>query len=353
MPPASPGVHTLEVRGTGGGGVDLTKQTLVKYPGRPRGGDSYATYLCCFDPEPASIPSNYRDEMVDVIYLGEVLTTLLPDEDGGVLVEVPLVDPLTRPDALDLQVRSQRTGRTLSEQVSPTPSVAGLWATGTGPGALSISGAFTSVNGLVHSDGDLIVAGVFLRLTGGVEHVGNLTQASIFSAISPAPAKVAPGGSPVVRTIEEFRPGSPAAVAAREAYTAIAASECRQGTWRPAPGRRLHGIVYVPCAVEIVAQNSTVSALIAAEGPIGILGREVRVEPDRPGLPALVSGAQGDNAIRLTGANLDVRGTMFAPRGGIQFVGMGGTFRCGAVASTIRVVGGANQFVIDEGCLLD
>lgn len=147
--------------------------------------------------------------------------------------------------------------------------------------------------------------------------------------------------------------GSPAAVAAGAAYTVIDRSECQLGIWRPAPGRQLTGIVYVPCAVEIVAGNSTVRALIAAEGPIGVTGQAVTIEPDRPGLPALVTAAEGNGAIRLTGSNLKVTGTLFAPRGGIQFTGVGGVFRCGAVASTIRVLGAANHFVVDEGCLLN
>ncbi|MGI9079223.1 MAG: hypothetical protein ACR2GF_00095 [Acidimicrobiales bacterium] len=266
-------------------------------------------------------------------------------------MEVPLVDPLSRPDALDIQVRSQRTGKTLTQQVAPTPSVAGLWATGTGPGALSVTGALTSVNGRIHSDGDLALAGIFLNLTGGVEHVGNLSQFSLLSTVNPLPTKVASGGAPVVHTIDEFRPGSPTALAAGASYTAINASECRNGTWRPPSGRELNGIVYVPCGVDIAAPRSTVRALIAAEGPITVSGLGARIEPAQPGLPALVTGAEGDNAIRLTGANLNVNGAVFAPRGGVQFTGLGSTFRCGAVASSIRVVGALNRFVVDEGCL--
>lgn len=107
----------------------------------------------------------------------------------------------------------------------------------------------------------------------------------------------------------------------------------------------------MPCAVEIVADGSQIRALIAAEGSIGITGRTVTVEPDIPGLPALVSGAQGDMAIRIAGANLTVNGTLFAPRGGVQFIGLGGTFRCGAVANTIGVLGTGNRFIVDEACL--
>lgn len=178
MPLASAGVHILEFRGTAAGGIDLTKQALVKYPGRPQGGDSYATYVCCFDRPPADVPVDYREELVDVIYLGNVFATLVPDEDGGVLVEVPLVDPLTDARGVDLQVRSQRTGKTLTKQIDLVLSVAGLWATGSGPAALSITGVLTSVSGRVHSDGDVLLAGFWLQLTGGVEHVGGLVQTS-------------------------------------------------------------------------------------------------------------------------------------------------------------------------------
>jgi hypothetical protein len=325
----------------------------VQYPGRPQGGDSYATYLCCFSPEPAKVGLDYQDDQIDILYLGEVVTTLTPDEDGGVLVELPLVDPLTKPGPVTIQARSRQTGKTLTDTINPAPSVAALWATSSAPRALEITGLDTSVNGRVHSESDLTLRGSGLNLTGGTEYVTSLSTLVVRSAINPAPQKVPAGGSPLIRTVADFRPGSPQAIGAGADFHAIDPSQCSNGVWRPAPGRALTGIVYVPCGVEIFGQNSTVGAVIAAEGPIAVTGSNVTVDAGRPGLPSLVSGAKGADAIRIVGANVKAAGTVFAPGGGVQFIGLGGVFRCGAVASTIRVLGARNSVVIDGSCRID
>ncbi len=278
------------------------------------------------------------------------MTTLTPDEDGGVFVELPLVDPLLRPDTLTIEARSRLTGKVITETVNPAPSVAGLWATSAAPNALEIIGNSVSTNARVHSESDLALRGRDLRLSGGTEYVRGISVVGIGASINPSAQKVPPGGTPLTRQIAEFRPGGTATLAAGSGYHAIDARECANQVWRPAVNRVLTGVVYVPCAVDIIGLNRTVGAMIAAEGPITVSGTNVRIEPGQPGQPALISGSTGADAIRIVGINARVTGTMFAPAGGVQVIGLGGSFKCGVVASTIRVVGSNSSFPFDGTC---
>lgn len=351
LPSAGGGVHSVELEGVGADDVGVTKRVLVRYPGRPAGGDAYATYLCCFDPEPDELAPDYEDELVDIVYLGDVFTTLTPYEDGGLLVEVPMIDPLTRPGTVTIEARSRRTGKVITEVVTPIPSVAALWAMDTGPEALFVSGSGATSNGRVHSEGGIVLRGKGDNFTGGTEYVTAIDQGGGVGTIDPAPEQVSPGGSPLVRSIAEFRPGGPVATAAGENYTAVDPSACIDGVWRPDQSS-LAGIVYVPCAVEISASGSSVGATIAAEGSVQVSGSRVTLTPSEAGMPALVSGAADEEAIAITGRNVEIRSSVFALAGGFHLTGSNGLLRCGAVARTIRVTGTRASVSLDESCLL-
>lgn len=53
--------------------------------------------------------------------------------------------------------------------------------------------------------------------------------------------------------------------------------------------------------------GGTVNAMIVAEGAVQISGSTLTIGPDTAGQPALVSGAEGDDAIRLDGSRLQVQ----------------------------------------------
>ena len=123
MPAAGAGVHTIELEGEAAGGVGITSRVRVRYPGCPVGGDTYATYFCCFEAAENYPEDEPPEELVaiDYGYLPNYLT-LEPDEDGGVFVQIPLFDPQAEPFSETLRARSLLTGKTLTEELTPIPS---------------------------------------------------------------------------------------------------------------------------------------------------------------------------------------------------------------------------------------
>jgi len=223
-----------------------------------------------------------------------------------------------------------------------------------GPGALEIDGAGTKATGLVHSDGNLSITGSDMQLTAGVEYGANLTTELLgTNSIDPAPRQVEPGGSPITRQIEDFRPGSQIAQQAGSDYHSIDAFSCVGGVWTPAPGAVPSGIVYVPCDVNLSAVGSQINATIAAEGKITITGADITVQPSIQDMPSLVIAATGADAVVVLGANVKLGGTVFAPQGTVRAAGLGGTYRCGVVAARIAVVGANNSFLVDQDCRIE
>jgi hypothetical protein len=69
LPAAVPGAHTIDVQGNTPTGTGIHKRVRVHYDGRPTGGSSYSTYLCCFTPSNAA--DGTSTEQVDIIYHGD------------------------------------------------------------------------------------------------------------------------------------------------------------------------------------------------------------------------------------------------------------------------------------------
>jgi len=118
LPEGGAGVHKLIFDGVVSNGVGITQVIYVRYPGRPVGGGSYRTYLCCFE-LPAD--SEKRDEAV-LLYEGIEMYSPYVDRDGGVLVELPVIIPRSEGETFSIQVRNNRTGETLTEEIKPLPS---------------------------------------------------------------------------------------------------------------------------------------------------------------------------------------------------------------------------------------
>jgi len=351
MPEAPAGVHTIIIEGETAGGVAVTQEIRVRYPGRPVGGDGYSTYLCCFE---SITDDNDPEELVEMNYGGVDYGAIRPEDDGGVLISVPVIDPLDWRQDIPITLTSQLTGKVLTESINPIPSVAALWATIQGPGALEITGVGTKATGLVHSDGSLSIVGSDMQFTAGVEYGANLTTELLgTNTLDPAPRQVEPGGSPITRQIEAFRPGSQIAQKAGSNYRAINAFSCLGGVWTPSPGAVPSGIVYVPCGVNLTAVGSQINATIAAEGKITITGAGITVQPSIEDMPSLVTAATGADAVVVLGANVELGGTVFAPQGTVRAAGLGGTYRCGVVAARIAVVEANNSFLVDDGCRLE
>lgn len=118
LPEGGAGVHKLIFKGVVSNLAGNTRVIYVRYPGRPVGGGSYRTYLCCFE-LPAD--SEKRDEAI-ILYEGAEMYSPYVDRDGGVLVELPVIIPRSEGQTFSIEVRNNRTGETLTEEIKPLPS---------------------------------------------------------------------------------------------------------------------------------------------------------------------------------------------------------------------------------------
>jgi hypothetical protein len=345
LPDGTPGVHTLELRGEGAAGAGLGHEVRVEYPGRPVGGEDYATYITGFEPRPEHIDSGYEPEDIEVSFLGHPLFTTNADPDGGLLVDVPV--PWLRGDAgsFEIVARGLRSGIVRRVTIDAVPFSPALWST---HGPVAVSGARATVTGLVHSEGDVVVSGSSARLTGGVERVGDLVVHGAGGVVDPAARRVDPGSRVRVLRAAGFRPGGEYAAAAGAAYHDIPASACVGGVWRPGAAA-LAGVVHVPCSVQLSGSNLDRTVTIAAEGAITVSGSRITLRPASNTGATLVA----DGALRLSGAGMRLLGSVFAPDAEAQLSGSDLEVWCGISAGSIRVSGARFTAGVDERCLPD
>ncbi len=338
LPAAVPGVHTVTIEGTTESGMGVGQKMLVRYPGRPDAGDPYGVYLCCFEQRPADLGKGYLPEDIEVSYLGKPLYQTRADRDGGLLVVVPAADLGTRTGPVAIEARSLKTGKVVRHEFDPVPSVTSLWATGAGGTGVTVSGTGFLAAGRVHSDGRLAVSGSRSTMTGGVEYGTTLSVSGTGHVLTPAPHKVAAGGSPHRVPLSAYRPGGAAAKAAGSTYRAVPASACVKGVWTP-KAAELTGVLYVPCSVSVSATGATRTVTLAAEGTIAVGGSRMVLQPPTVGAPTLVSGSSSSTAVTVAGSSVTLAGPVFAANGTVLLQGSGATVSCGVVAAAISVSG--------------
>ena len=207
-------------------------QVLIEVDGRPVGGEAYATYFDGFVP----------GEDVVVTFGGLELYTVEANQDGGVVVDVPMVDPIA-PSSVTIEAVGLTSGVRVSETVSPVPSSAALWATGSGPDALRVTGSPVIV-GPVHSEGGITASGSG-SFAVGVEYVTTLSTSgsvSIDPAVQVAAGTPAPAVADLDRTIDSLT-----------ADVVIEGSACSTGQWHPQAADLQVGVVRVRCGVDLRA----------------------------------------------------------------------------------------------------
>jgi GDSL-like Lipase/Acylhydrolase family len=123
VPSLPAGVHHLRATGVGAGNVGVQVEIPLRIPGNPIEGNSFGMYLNGFDPEPKEITAEYTDEQITISYLGQELLTTVPDETGGIFIEVPVVKGQAGRGLSELKATSRRTGKVVTVQFSPTQLV--------------------------------------------------------------------------------------------------------------------------------------------------------------------------------------------------------------------------------------
>lgn len=335
----SPGVHRVEFAGTNGGGP-RSIEVLIEVEGRPVGGVAYATYFDGFQP----------GEEVTVSLGGLELYTVEANQDGGVVADMPTFDP-TSPSTVLIEAVGLSSGVRVSKEVSPVPSSSALWATGSGPAAVQVSGS-PAIVGPVHSEGGITASGSG-RFSAGAEYVTTLKRSgsvTIARAVQVEAGTSAPASAHLARTIESLVPD-----------VVIDGAACATGRWRPRAVDLQFGVVRVRCGVDLRAATlgGPVGATIIAEGPIDVSGSGVASTPTAGG-PSLVSvgpsagirvsgsghrlgAVSSDAGVDISGSNHLLVGEIVAS-GDVALSGSRHDVRCGIYAAAIRLTGGNSTF---------
>ena len=114
LPSADPGVHVIELRGNAASGAAIGQEIRINYPGEPAGDGGYSVYLSGFN---QSIGDDEESEKVFIDYADQTFGPYIPDENGGVLVQVPL---LGQAGAVTVKARSDVTGKIVEETIEVT-----------------------------------------------------------------------------------------------------------------------------------------------------------------------------------------------------------------------------------------
>jgi len=351
LPDTDPGIHSLQFRGDTPSGVGIHKQIRFQYEGRPTGSGSYGTYLCGFTP---SSDDSLELEEVEIYYYGELIYSLIPDEDGCVYAVVPIFDVSSNLKTIDIVAKSETTGVEATTKIDPIPSIAGLWSLDKNPRSLLIRGRKSKITGKVHSESDVTIIGAGITLEEVPEYVTKIKVTGKNKV--PEGIQVEPGGLPTTYDIADYRPGGTKAIEAGENYHEIPESSCKKGKWKVHTEDIPDGVVYTPCSVHILPSHSPIyarptfaNAQIISEGSIKIAGRNITFGPQHTQNPVLLSNEN----IKITGRGVNIRGTIQALNGKVNIQSSRGTYACGIIANKISLAGKENSIIVNTDCTDD
>src|SRR5439155_23922432 len=176
--------------------------------------------------------------------------------------------------------------------------MAALWAGGTTADRTLYINANTTINGLIHSNNDILVHGHSV-LSGPIEYVSTVDIDS--NTTAPSPTRVAATTMAAIADVADYRPGGKVANAAAGTYHDMSAL-CSNGTWKAKASDIPAGIVYANCIIEVDTSDAPIGATPVAEGDLVIKATGLTITA-APGLPALISNATDATAINEKGGS--------------------------------------------------
>ncbi len=211
----------------------------------------------------------------------------------------------------------------------PASAPVALWLDGTSGTVFHWQGSSSSINGLVHANGDVYLNGWQLGLLGGLEYAGSLTTQGQVT-IDPAAVQVPVAQSPFDFEVADYAPGgSKANVAAYYDQTA----NCQNGQWSfwsaPPPG--LH---YADCDIVVGAWALNGVGTFVSTGNIIVNGNDLTFSPYTADGLLFLAGGTGDDGIQVNTHNSTFEGFLAAPDGDLELPGSSNRFECGMTAQT-------------------
>ncbi|MEQ1504770.1 MAG: PKD domain-containing protein [Myxococcota bacterium] len=235
-----------------------------------------------------------------------------------------------------------------SSSVEVGRSVA-IWATSATGNGVDWTGGGGSVSGLVHSNGGIRVKGAGKSLVGGVEY-GTTVSLPGGTVVDPPAVKVSAGTAPVTFTVDDYRPGGAAAIAAGLDYHDMT-SACDGGEWEVESCDDDDscgwgdddddeeclppGLYWAPCDVHL---HTLVGAYtFVSDGQVQVDGEGAALTPFVDGLVLL--GAGTGDAVQISGSDSTFSGYVSAPSATVRVSGSDHRFVGGLLADAVRLSG--------------
>lgn len=233
----------------------------------------------------------------------------------------------------------------LCAEGAETSSRVSIWADSAAPSeALDWSGNGNEAHGLVHSNAGLKLSGSENVLRAAVRYVTTYQQGGSRNQFASPPQQVSIHTRPYAVDLASYKPGGAVQQATGSHYF-DRSTECgRDGKWKlNQPDFPLAaGVHYAPCDVEISGSDVSGRATIVSTGRVQLSAASARLTPYYRGIQFATSASEGD-AVKLSGAGLEIGGLVWAPNGAIEPAGSNGTFACGIVGSTVKLTGSNNR----------
>ncbi|HEY0639430.1 MAG TPA: PKD domain-containing protein [Pseudonocardiaceae bacterium] len=213
-----------------------------------------------------------------------------------------------------------------------------VWANSTAARSLNWGGAEGTVQGRVHTNGELRFVGAPKTVVGATTYAGSLSADTTRNSFDPAPVQVPTQPFPVTFDLAEYRPGARVAEEIGSAYHDMTAA-CAGGTWHEVQSVLSDGVYYAPCPIQLNGSDFGGRVTLVSESTIRISGSRPAFEPYLDGL-LLLSGSSATKAIDIATSSSKFLGVIFAGSGEISISGSANRFYCGILGDRIEITGG-------------
>lgn len=204
--------------------------------------------------------------------------------------------------------------------------------------ALDWSGASGSIEGRVHTNGELRFVGQSKSVDGPTTYAGRLAADTERNIFVPKPVAAPVQPFPYRYEVADYRPGQRVAREVGAAYRDMS-SRCVNGVWHEVQEVLAPGVYYAACDVQLNGSQIGGRITLVSEGRVQVSGSRPEFEPFLDGL-LFLAGGSGDKAIDLAASSSKFLGVLFAGRGEIDISGSSNRFFCGILGDRVDLTGG-------------
>ncbi|MCU0756700.1 MAG: cadherin-like domain-containing protein [Xanthomonadales bacterium] len=204
-------------------------------------------------------------------------------------------------------------------------------------------GTENRIRGLVHGNQNITLNGSRNDFEGSVRYVTTQTGSGNENRYLRWPVQSSLQALPHTVDVASFAPGSPLANSLGTQYRDQSA-RCGQGKWDiNQPATQLPtGVHYIPCDVDISANNWSGNVTIISTGRVTLGGGGYQLTPFHRAVSIATSSTHAQS-IRFSGGTSRIDGLVYS-RGGIELGTQGWTHGCAIIGDRIRLSGSQNKY---------